>query len=354
MTRKLATIRTISAINEHGNADSLEVAVIDGWNVVIRKGEYKAGDVVVFCEIDSWLPTAVAPFLTKPGKEPKEFSGVKGERLRTARLRGVLSQGLVLPLNVLPKSFNADFVGGVVWPRDAAGVDVTEHLGVLKYEKNLPACLQGMAKGLFPTFIPKTDQERIQNIFHTLTQEQRDDVYEVTLKLDGSSATYYVKDGETGVCSRNLELKLDEGNAENSFVKKFLELDLHAKLKYFYERTGRSIAIQGELYGSGINGNWEGLSDHRYNVFDVFDIDAQAYLDFDDVHEIADEMGLEVVPYIDTMNLSSFESVDNFLAFADRGSIYNKVAEGVVFVSLKNPAFSFKVINNDFLIGGGE
>ena len=352
--RKLASIRVINEINEHQNADSLELSVIDGWTVVVRKGEYKAGDVVVFLEIDSWAPTALAPFLTKHGKEPKEFNGVKGERLRTARLRGAVSQGLVLPLSVLPTDWlkTAEFYG--LHSSDVIGMDVTDILGVLKYEKPLPACLVGMAKGVFPSFLRKTDQERIQNVFHTLTQEQIEDTYEATLKLDGSSATYYVKDGEVGVCSRNLELKLDEGNAENSFVKMFNQLGLREKLLAYYERTGRSIALQAELWGSNINGNHEGISDHRYNVYDVYDIDKQGYLSADEVYDITDEMGLEVVPHIATTTLEAFKNVDDFLNFADRGSIFNKVAEGVVFVSTTNPDFSFKVINTNFLLAGND
>lgn len=344
--RKLASIRTIGAINPHGNADSLEIAAIDGWNVVVRKGEYVAGDTIILCEIDSWIPTEVAPFLTKLGKEPRVFEGVKGERLRTVKLRGVVSQGLVLPLRVLSEEFIRNN-----WL--LVGADVTETLGILKYEKPLPACLVGMAKGLFPRFIRKTDQERIQNLFHTLTPEQVEDTYEVTLKLDGSSATYYVKDGETGVCSRNLELKL-EGNDDNSFVKMFNQLGLHEKLVAYYERTGRSIALQGELYGSGINGNWESLSDHRYNVFDVFDIDRQCYMNWADRMDVCEELNIPQVPLIEFNHLVDFKSIDDYLDYADRESIFNKVAEGVVFKSTAKPDFSFKCINTHFLLGGGE
>lgn len=352
--RKLASIRVIKEINEHGNADSLELISIDGWTVVVRKGEYKAGDVVVFLEIDSWAPTAIAPFLTKPGKEPKDFNGVKGERLRTAKLRGVTSQGLVLPLSVLPEQYitKPDEHGMSHW--DMIGMDVTDLLGILKYEKPLPACLVGMAKGVFPSWIPKTDQTRIQNLFYELSDEQINDTYEVTLKLDGSSATYYVKDGEVGVCSRNLELKLDEGNAENSFVKMFNQLGLRGKLLAYYERTGRSIALQAELWGSNINGNHEGVHGHHYSVFDIWDIDKQEYLDWLDRKWLCVELGIDRVPYIELTTLERFKTVEDLLSYADRGSIFNKVAEGVVFKSTTNPNFSFKCISNSFLLSKGE
>jgi RNA ligase (TIGR02306 family) len=340
--RNLASIRTISAINPHTNADALELAVIDGWTCVIKKGEFTAGDAVVYFEIDSFIPTAVAPFLTKPGKTPKTFEGIEGERLRTMRLRGELSQGLVLRLTTLP---TGDYT---------VGMDVTETLGVRKWEKPMNPQLAGLARGNFPPFIRKTDQERIQNIFHKLTPEQIADTYEVTLKLDGSSATYFVNGEHTGVCSRNLELQTDESNAENTFVKKFYELDLDGKLTGFNLRTGRNIAVQGELWGAGINGNWEGIADHRYNVFDVYDIDTQKYVSADDRLAITGLLGLDHAPRIEATTLQSFTSVDDFLAYADRASIYNPVAEGVVFKSLTNPDFSFKAINNKYLLNGGE
>lgn len=98
--RKLATIETISEIKTHTNADALELAMIRGWQVVVRKGEFQPGDKVIYLEIDSWVPTEIAPFLSK-GNAPREFEGVKGERLRTIKLRNALSQGLILPLSVL-------------------------------------------------------------------------------------------------------------------------------------------------------------------------------------------------------------------------------------------------------------
>ena len=95
--RKLATIRRIDALTPIDGADAIECATVGGWKVVVKKGEYTVGDLAVYCEIDSWIPTELAAFLSK-GKEPREFEGIKGERLRTVKLRGQLSQGLLLPL----------------------------------------------------------------------------------------------------------------------------------------------------------------------------------------------------------------------------------------------------------------
>ncbi len=343
--RKLATIRTIKEIKEHTNADALEIAVIDGWEVIVKRGEHYANELVVFCEIDSWIPHEVAPFLSK-GKEPKEFEGVKGERLRSVKLRGVLSQGLVLPISVLGEAHETFAINP-----NSVGADVSEHLNIKKWERPLNPQLVGQAKGYFPIFLRKTDQERVQNQFSAMLPEHFADEYEVTLKLDGSSCTFYHKDGEVGVCSRNLELKINDENSGNAFVKKFIELGLEEKLK----ALGQNIAIQGELWGSGINGNWEGVSDVRFSVFDVFDIDKQQYISAPFRHHLCDVLNLEHVPVIaKAKTLENFKSVQDLLHYAERPSVYNKVAEGCVWKSISNPEYSFKAVANSYLLGGGE
>ncbi|MDA3808653.1 MAG: hypothetical protein PF440_12170, partial [Thiomicrorhabdus sp.] len=98
--RKLASIVTILAIKPIPGADRIEAVQVKGWWVVAQKGEYSVGDLAVYCEIDSFIPTNLAPFLSK-GKEPREFEGIKGERLRTIKLKKQVSQGLLLPLSVL-------------------------------------------------------------------------------------------------------------------------------------------------------------------------------------------------------------------------------------------------------------
>lgn len=352
--RQLATIRRIAEIKPHTNADALELAVVDGWQCVVKKGEFSAGQLAVYFEIDSWIPDQIAPFLSK-GKKPREYEGVAGERLKTIKLRGELSQGLLLPLSILPDATKdlLDSRYGLI-DSDFIGTDVTDTLNVKKWEKPLSAALQGTARGNFPSFIRKTDQERIQNLFHKLTPEQIADSYEVTLKIDGSSTTYYVNDADIGACSRNLELKTDESNAGNSFIKKFMELDMEWKLKNFSYAYGKNVAIQGELWGAGINGNWEGIAHHEFSVFDIFDINTRSYIPAVKRRQLVNMLGLTNVPLIGYITLQAFTSVDDFLAFADRASILNKVAEGVVFKSLTNPDFSFKVINNKYLLNGGE
>ena len=324
--RKLASIRKIASIRPIPGADAIECVTVDGWEVVTKKGEFQVGDFAIYCEIDSWVPTELAPFLSK-GKEPREFNGVKGERLKTIKLRGQLSQGLLLPYAV---------IGRIA----AEGEDVTEELNIQKWEKPINPQLAGLAKGNFPSFIPKTDQERIQNIKHVL--EDRQEKYEVTIKLDGSSFTAYHRDGVFGVCSRNLELKPSESNAFWQVATKYL-------LEHTLPSMG-NYAIQGELIGPGIQGNQEKLKELDLYVFDVFDIDAQTYLNAEERYEFVGQLCLNHVPVV-FKSINAPESLDEVLKMAEGPSLHPKVnREGLVFKSTRNPQLSFKAISNSWLL----
>jgi RNA ligase (TIGR02306 family) len=163
--RKLATVRKIDALEPIDGADLIETAVIGGWKVVVKKGEFTVGELATYFEIDSWIPTELAPFLTSEGKEPREYNGIKGERLRTVKLRGAISQGLLLPVTVLYTAVETRLKEfGVALETIPLIVnedmDVSDLLNIHKYEPPMPTQLAGMAKGNFPSFIPKTDEER--------------------------------------------------------------------------------------------------------------------------------------------------------------------------------------------------
>lgn len=134
MERQLVSVRTISELKPIPGADLIELAVVDGWQCVVKKGEYAVGDLALYFEIDSWVPHDIAPFLSK-GKEPREYKGVKGERLRTVKLKGQISQGLLLPINEALYAINLN-----VDPQ------LINNTPIYKYEKELPANLRGLAK----------------------------------------------------------------------------------------------------------------------------------------------------------------------------------------------------------------
>jgi RNA ligase (TIGR02306 family) len=98
--RKLASIQIIQEIKPIPDADLICAYRINGWWIVSKVNEFNVGESVVYLEVDSWVPTELAPFLSK-GKEPKEYNGVKGERLRSQKFKKQISQGLILPINKL-------------------------------------------------------------------------------------------------------------------------------------------------------------------------------------------------------------------------------------------------------------
>jgi RNA ligase (TIGR02306 family) len=356
--RELATIRRIAEVRPIEGADAIEAVRVDGWWVVAKKGEYTVDSLAVYLEIDSWVPTALAPFLTKPGHEPKEFEGVKGERLRTIKLRGQVSQGLLLPIANFSHEIEINgwcyVFNDVMWEE---GEDVTAHLGILKYEKPLAACLAGMAKGNFPAFIPKTDQPRIQNCGRQFEDWKQGTVWEVTEKLDGSSMTVYFRqhecpDGEmSGVCSRNLDLKFDEAN---SFWEAAVKYDLINKIM----STGRSLAIQGELIGEGIQGNSYKLIGRQLFCFDIWDIDNQKYLLPAERFQLCKDLD---IPHVPVLGLGGIAEVIGTTQAMILKQAEGKSAigvgperEGIVWKSTDKHDVSFKAISDKWLLKNGE
>ena len=327
--RKLATVRHIDEIRPIEGADSIEAAVVGGWTVVVKKGEFQAGALAVYLEIDSWVPHDLAPFLSK-GSEPREFNGVRGERLRTVKLRGTVSQGLLIPAT---GTFSE-------------GTDMTEALGIQKWEVPIPAQLAGDVGGPFPSVIPKTDQERIQNLTEQLKEWQGNEsfVWEVTEKLDGSSMTVFVNGESEGVCSRNWDLKETKGNTLWRVAR---QDQLIEKLR----NTGRNLALQGELIGEGIQGNKYGIKGQKFYLYDIFDIDQGDYLTPNERRIFADKYNINHVPLV-SVGFVIQEFVTGLLNMAEGKSVLNPRSEreGLVFKSHKFGGPSFKAISNKWLL----
>ena len=346
--RKMATIRTIDSLRPIPGADAIECAVVGGWTCVVKKGEFKAGDAAIYCEIDSFIPTAIAPFLTKPGHYAKTFEGVEGERLRTVKLRGQLSQGLLLNYWNFPSVVEAFHKTRLATNEP---FDVSELLGIAKYEAPIPAALAGEVKGMFPSVIPKTDQERIQNLSAELEEWKAENLtWEVTEKLDGSSMTVYVIDGEVGVCSRNLDLKR---NSDNSLWRAAIKYSLEEKLI----GIGRNIAVQGELVGNGIQGNMYKMRDQDFLVYDMYDIDSGRYFTPAERKAFVTEYKLNHCPVLhSTTQLLDSDTVESLLQVAEGKSVMGMIGcerEGLVF-KCNEKQLSFKAISNKFLLKGGD
>jgi len=337
--RELASIRKIADIQPIKDADAIEVATVDGWKVVVKKGEFSVGDLAVYLEIDSWVPHELAPFLSK-GAEPREYNGVRGERLRSVKLRGQISQGLLLTIKAAWPEWTDENIAKHV----SEGDDLTESFGIQKWEAPISPQLAGQVRGQFPThLIPKTDQERIQNCFQEIA-DKGDVTYEVTLKLDGTSCTIFRWEDELRVCSRNLELKVNEENKDNTLVSMARKIG---------DNIPEGFAFQGELMGPGIQGNREGFKEHRFFVFDVFDIQKHEYLAPGERRSVCHMIRFEHVPLLGA-RWNAPESVAAGLELAEGPSINHKIREGVVYKCNEDQSFSFKTISNKFLLKGGD
>lgn len=407
--RKLATIQRVHNVRPIPGADRIEVVDVLGWSVVVNKGEFKVGDICVYFEIDSWLPNTIPAFQSEVFEKRYTNWGTKrGMRLKTIKLRKQISQGLVLPLTSFPELGNPLSYN--------EGDDVTEILGVEKWESPEEETSNNGFGGKqagskpFPSFIRKTDQERVQNYMGEL-KNHMDETFEVTIKLDGSSMTVFhvVRGSEAfefawddmetrrlkklkgirkvwnqfltrigairkppflqGVCSRNIQLGLGEDNHFVQYVKEHHILES-------LENYGKSIAIQGELIAPSIQNNYEQVKNFEYHLYDVFDIEKQDYLLPKDARQVAEDLGISYVPVLgEDVKLNEFQSmvplkkeegvlwtqdetpvmvpddrgtVDNILVYAEGPGMNSGVKrEGVVFKS-NQTYFSFKAISNSY------
>ena len=325
--RKLSSIQKIKALLPIEGADAIETAQVLGWQLVVKKGEFKVGDLCVYCEIDSIMPE----------KPEFEFLKPRKMRIKTVKLRGQVSQGICFQLSVLPQGTEIK-----------ENLDVTEILGVEKYEAPIPAQLEGKMKGGFPSFIPKTDETRVQNLQDFIDKYKGEKCY-ITEKLDGSSVTYYIKDGEFGVCSRNLELIEDE---DNSLWKVARKLDIEKKMR----SLNKNYAFQAEIVGESIQKNTLKLRGQTVFFFNVFDIDAYKYIDFNDFMSIMKLLDLKTVPIIDN-NYILGNDINEIVEMSIGKSIINPKGwrEGIVIRSHKEQfingeRFSFKAVNPKFLL----
>ncbi|WP_373550553.1 RNA ligase (ATP) [Haliscomenobacter sp.] len=329
MIRKLASIRQCTELQAIPGADAIQVAVVDGWTCVVKIGDIQAGQKGVYFEIDSFLPVDDPRFEFLRKSSLRKMGDTEGFRLRTIRLRGQLSQGLFMPLHLFPE----------VDPAEPVGTDLTERLRVDKYEPPIPADLTGKVIGPFPGFIPKTDEERVQNLLEEFATWQGLS-FVVSEKLDGTSFTAYQRNGHFGICSRNWELSDED---PNSYWKVAAETQLLQKL-------GRqNLAIQGEMIGEGIQKNMYKLRGQHLFVFHVFDIDQHRFYSYSETLDFCRNNDLQIVPLV-SADFQLPVKVEDLLRMADGPSILNEKAgrEGLVLRSADRK-ISFKAISNAFL-----
>lgn len=418
--RKLATLQVIEALEPIEGADKIELLKMRGlgWQCVVQKGIHTVGDLVVYCEIDSFVDTSRPDFAWLE-KNTITWEGHRGARIKSMRLRGQISQGIILPLveyrtqieaggkmREIPPTRYASFTLESIanyenvmnrpsprwvekltgdgyylectpmvdaqWayppPEEIIGLDVTEALGILKWEKPIPANLAGKVRGNFPSHTPKTDEERIQNIWPAIQRRAEmypDELFEQTEKLEGSSMTvYFDTEDKFGVCSRNLDL---EDTPDNTLWNVVRALNLQENLTQLCLDTRQGVypappvpvamSLQGELVGPGVQGNHYALKEHRFYVFNIYDIQHQRYLDSEERRQVVGLInGLMHVPYLPPIRLSELGAYEEALKRADGPSLVNPEVkrEGLVFKSRIMNGFTFKIVSDDYLIATGN
>lgn len=366
MSRKLVTIRKVSALIPIPNCDNIILAIIDGWSVIVKKTEFQVGDSCLFFEIDSFIPVSDTRFEFL--KKTTTFQGQEGYRLKTMKMKGVISQGLALPLSMFPEIY--------IGQDDYSGT-----LGVIKYDNFIqdqeqrPGLKTGKPRGSFPSFIPKTDEERIQNLTHIWQTMDPETEFEETLKLDGSSMTCYkikkevplwdkfkslfgfkLKPYHFGVCSRNLELQKSDNNVltfnnqgresvydQSDFWKIAIRQDIEEKLPEGY-------AIQGELIGPKIQANHESVLTLDYFVYNVFDIKNGVYLLPEERRRFCKQYYFQHVPVTNERFKPLKLTLQELLKHVEGPSMNpGTISEGRVYKQVDKP-FSFKVISNQYLL----
>lgn len=350
---KLATIQRIHSIQPHPNADTLSIAKIIEWPVVVKKNEYKEGELVIFISIDSVVP-----------KENPYFSFMERQHYRVwnAKFRKAPSQGLVCPLSILPKYMTWEIKSlihdenGKLKEEDfpiKEGSDVTDELGIIKYEKPLDVSMCGDAKGGFPThLIPITDEDNLLNNPDTLNEFMGEKCY-LTVKADGSSLTVIYHDNEVHVCSRRLEQK--EGTGFWKIAEKY---DLPNKLK---AQMALNIAIQAEACGGKIQGNPLGLSEPCMFVFNVKDISTGKWYGWEEIKSICSLFKIPSVilvcePFIfdNTWNIAKLQEIANKVTYTTANKEVKK-GEGIVlrpikpkYSSILGKLLSVKILNQEY------
>lgn len=320
--QKLAYIGKIVEVNSIEGADFIDSYTVvcgDGgkWMGTSQKG-MNVGDLV-----EVYLQDCIVP-----KEERFAFLEKLNYRIRMRKFKGVPSEVLIMPLTI---------VGDV-------GDNITELVGCEKYEKPISASLSGMVLGHFPSFIPKTDEPNFQGVPKMIEKLRGKEFYS-TLKIDGSSGTFYKHDGHFGVCSRNLELKEDEKNA-------FWRI---AREHNIEERLLTGYALQGEMAGPGIQKNPPGLEKLTFFVFNIYSIHARRYMDFQEMIDFLAGLNIDIytVPVIEYGNDFEFETDEDLRKYAERKYMNGKWAEGVVFrpmeeLRVNGERLSFKVINLNY------
>lgn len=352
--RKFASVQTITALNPIDGYDKVEMATVLGWSCIVQKGEFKIGDQVIYIEVDSKMP---------PRKE-YDFLEKRNWKVKTLKMCKTISQGLILPLDVLPD----------IWKKKKVkeGMDLTEDFGIThideeKEEQNVKkSFLERLWKRILWKFfkikkesksfpkhlISETDEPNVQTIPKEL-KKRENEICVVTEKLEGQSATYglqltrkwFKKAFRFIVCSHHV---LYPKKTNNNWWNVALQFDIENKLIDLYKRTGHLFVIQGEIIGTGIQKNIYKITGLDFYVFNVKNLTTGEILNFSDMLVLMNSIGLKVVPLLEKKRFGANDA-EGWLNESDGMSVINHKTkrEGIV-VREENGTFSFKAKSRDY------
>lgn len=403
-TRQLAYVVVVDAVTPIKGYDRVELAHVGGWTIVVGKGEFHAGDPAIYFEIDSKLPE-VEPFINM------EFLAKKHYKIKTQKMCKSLSQGLLMSAaNFGWEVGSAQFADGLMYIQDDKGVQhfaedqsrfLTEQLGVTyavpedntrkaasadKYKlmarrhgklfayqpfrwlmqrdwgKKLLFFFFGRKRdqrAAWPSWVQKTDEERVQNIPWILEQKGP---WVATEKIDGTSTTFTMRrhkgifgtQYEFLVCSRNVVFdKPDkkcfyETNVYTEMAEKYnIENVLKALLTDHFPEA-EWVTIQGETYGAGIQNRDYSITGHDFYAFNLV-VDGKGRLGSFAGMTLLDKYNIKWVPILDERFMMP-DTVDELLTIATGNSVVDGLPrEGIVFRSPDGKQ-SFKAVSNEFLM----
>ena len=329
--RSLVTIQRVKKISAIPDSDFLELAHIMGWQCVVKKEEFKEGELGVYYEVDSFLPLDDRyEFLRNSSYRDNENNG-RGFRIRTVKMRGQLSQGLLLPIEKFPELEGC-----------GEGVDVTEKLNVKKWYIPETANAGGTIIGERPFGIPASDEIRIQSALE-LIERLKGKPYYITTKMDGTSGIVYFIEGKIGCCSRNKEIKDEEAALYWTQVYKY-------GLKEKLSQLEKNLVLTGEICGPGIQKNKLRLATTEWYVFDVLDWDTKKYFPYDQACKMCADLEIPIVP-LEERGEDFDYSLEQLLEKSKGKYSSGLDKEGIVVRSASAPKeISFKVLNNDALL----
>lgn len=349
--RKLASVQYIHQIEPIEGADRIELAHVLGWQCVVPKGTFQVGDLGIYYEIDSFLPMKPEyEFLKSSSYRKNEIMG-EGYRIKTMRMRVQLSQGLLLPLSTFPD---------LPLELREKGSDVTNFLGVRKWEVEERATDFGTIIGTLPPGVPKTDETRVQSMPELIAELDRQPYY-ITTKMDGSSHSVTInRNGEFHVTGHNYEYADDNKSSFYEFLKKHGIIE--RLNQYISEYDYKTLTLQGEFCAPGIQGNPVKLTAPQWYVFTVI-IDGKR-CSLGKMGQICYGLNVEMVPLeeVGYHFAKKYPTVDDVLERADESTYPTGAkAEGIV-VRPVDPCYSptlgtylsMKAVSNSYLLKKGK